>query len=86
MDTVDDQGRYRIQCSNGDTETRNMDDEKWRISTSLLNASSASASKLELTSTEPDAIKFVFENFGDKEFLGYQAQGFPEFSLFNAEK
>lgn len=45
---------------------------------------SVSAQSSQLSSIEPVVLQEMLNYFGNKAFMGHQAQGFPQFALVNA--
>ena len=79
-----DNGHHQIQYDDGDKETLEISNETWRFSDHDYSVQNAVACAVELFSSEQSDLKPMFEHFGNKPFLAYQAQGFPSYMLHNA--
>ena len=79
---ISETGQHVISYDDGDTETLTMGDETWRFTPTMTASLIHSLPSLE--SNEQEALKPIFDFFGNKPFLRHQAQGFDQAVLENA--
>lgn len=75
----------------GENEKLSMANETWKfesteVDENTLTASTGASSTLTVTNTEPNELGRMFEFFGNKPFMKFQAQGFEQFVLSKAYK
>lgn len=76
-------GMKTVVYDDGGIESLNFENETWRFASSA-NIRSIVASSLTLLTDTTDTLAAMFSHFGNKPFLKFQAQAFPEYVLSNA--
>lgn len=86
VNSIDPNGSHVIHYDDDEIETLNLSNESWKfVSTNSVVASTTAFNRV-LESNEQEVLGDIFESFGNRSFLRYQAQSFDQAVLYNSYK
>lgn len=81
---ITESGEHVINYDDDDVETLTLSNETWRFKPSQSSLNAALGNFCTLPSDEQRILKEIMDVFGNKPFMGHQAQGFEQFPIVNA--